>query len=128
MWFVRPKYSQPEQEVEEEEMSMMFVPPQKVGVIDGLHVWDFVEGFNQLAMFSEVHCWLNIYNESREAATVQVFTAPSSGIQTIQLAGWRRKSVNLGQLMKDKGIKEGFTTVVKSKSPNVVSGISIFGK
>ena len=56
MWFVRPKYSQAQPPEEEEEMSMMFVPPQYVGQIDGLHVWDFAEGFNQLAMFSEVHC------------------------------------------------------------------------
>ena len=109
-------------------MAMMFVPPQYVGKIDGYHVWDFAEGFNQLALFSEVHSWLNLYNESKKPAVVQVFTAPSSGIQAYNLDGWQRKSIPIGKVLKDKGIKDGFTTVVKSKSKYIVSGISVFGK
>jgi len=113
---------------EEEEMGMMFIPPQKMPKQGDLFVWEFVEGFNQLALYTESHVWLNLYNESSADVEVKWFTSPSIGEQTVKVGGYQRKSVAVGDITKAKGIKDGFTTVVKCKSESLASGISIFAK
>jgi len=128
MWFVRPAYTQPEVEEEEEEMGMMFIPPQSMPKQGDKFVWNFVEGFNEMPGLSEIQCWLLLYNEDNEPAEVEIYTAPSTGIIKQKLQGWERQALPFHQVTKDRGVTGGFTTVIKSKSPNIVSGISIYGR
>jgi len=126
MWFVRPKYAAPKKE--EDEMSMMFIPPQAMPKQEGLYVWDFVEGFTALPQLRDVECWLNLYNESPKPVDVHIYTSPPTGARTEKLDGWTRRSIPLHKVMSDCGVQGGFSTIVKSASPNIVSGITIFGR
>lgn len=113
---------------EEGEADMMFIPPQKMPKQGDDFVWEFVEGFNQLALYNECHTWLNLYNEGTKDITVKWYTAPSIGEQKVKLGAWERKSIPLTEITKAKGIKDGFTTVVKCTSDALASGVSVFAK
>jgi len=105
----------------------MFIPPQELPKQGALYVWGFADGANQLGWYDAVHTYLNIYNESKtEAAEVIFFTSPASGEHRETLKPWTRKSINLGNLVRSAGHNGGFTTIVKCKSINLVSGVSVF--
>jgi len=126
MFFTRPKYKVPEPP-KERMKDAMYVTPQVLPKQGDLYVWVMPEGINQLAIWpTGAHCWLNIHNENTTPVEVLVYTSPASGEHKLNMAGWKRKSFDIGSVVRNAGVKGGFSTVVKCASPNIAPGISVF--
>lgn len=130
MWFTRPKYSQPipppiKKGGEEMIYNFTEMPKQVDKELGEVFVYVAPEGFGQLYLFSEVHPWVNLYNESEKPTKFVLFTQPGTGRHEFTVAGWRGRSIGMSGIMgADKG---HFNTIIKSTKPLSIT-MSLFCK
>lgn len=51
-----------------------------------------------------------------------------NGGKAYKVKGWSRLDIPVGELAKAKGVKNGFTVVLKCKSNNISSGVTVWSK
>jgi len=98
---------------------------------EDLFVWVTPEGFTENAMFGQVACYLNIYNEDSEPVEALIWcnkegNLPGEWPVSSTIPAWTRKSIDMRGLVGDKS--DGFSTTLKCRSKNIAPTMTILAK